>query len=134
AQFRRVRTMLRTLPVERAPRDLLAKVRGRVEQKTFLERMTGAFGGFRVPRLAVSGALATAAVLFLAFSVVFNNKGSFRSPAPSTSSGSAIADRELQPPEPKANDGAERDEQLAFNDKLDGHLRQGPGRGRRSPA
>src|SRR5438552_14718423 len=64
AQFRRVRTMLRALPVERAPRDLLAKVRGRVEQKTFLERVTATFGGLRVPRLALSGALATAAVLF----------------------------------------------------------------------
>ena len=75
AQLRRMRTMVRSLPVERAPRDLLSKVRARVERKSLLERAMEAVTGLRMPSLAISGGLATAAVAFLAITIFLKNGG-----------------------------------------------------------
>src|SRR5579859_39902 len=65
-QIRRVRTLLRALPVEKAPRDFLVKVRSRMEEKSAFEKL---FSWVRLPGPKVSGALALAAVVALGVTV-----------------------------------------------------------------
>ena len=71
-EIRRVRTMLRGLPVHRAPVDFLAKVKAKAQRKSFLERAGAALEPLlRLPRPAQAG-LALAASLVIAVTVFIN--------------------------------------------------------------
>lgn len=71
-EIRRVRTMLRAMPVHRAPVDFLAKVMAKAQRKTFLERAGAALEPLlRLPRPAQAG-LALAASLVIAVTVFIN--------------------------------------------------------------
>src|SRR5689334_5177370 len=62
-EIRRVRTMLRALPVHRAPPDFLAKVKAKAQHKSLFERVGEAIEPLlRLPRPAQAG-LALAASL-----------------------------------------------------------------------
>jgi len=78
-EIRRVRTMLRALPVQRAPVDFLAKVKAKAQRKSILERVGAALEPLlRLPRPAQAG-LALAASLVIAITVFINpatNRGS----------------------------------------------------------
>lgn len=72
-EIRRVRTMLRTLPVHRAPADFLSKVTAKAQRKSLLERATAALAPvLQLPRPA-QASLALAASLVVAVTVFWNN-------------------------------------------------------------
>lgn len=72
-EIRRVRTMLRTLPVQRASRDFLAKVTAKAQRKSVFERAASALAPLlQLPRPAQAG-LALAASLVVAVTVFWNN-------------------------------------------------------------
>lgn len=72
-EIRRIRTMLRTLPVHRAPADFLSKVTAKAQRKSFLERASAALAPvLQLPRPA-QASLALAASLLIAVTVFWNN-------------------------------------------------------------
>lgn len=72
-EIRRVRTMLRTLPVHRAPADFLSKVTAKAQRKSLLERAASALAPvLQLPRPA-QASLALAASLVVAVTVFWNN-------------------------------------------------------------
>lgn len=73
AEIRRVRTLLRSLPVRRAPADFLAKVKAKAEKKSPFEQIARVFEPLiRLPRPAQAG-LAFAASLVIAITVFWEN-------------------------------------------------------------
>lgn len=73
SEIRKVRTMLRSMPVHRAPPDFLAKVKAKAQKKSFLERVTAAVGPLlELPRPFQAG-LALAASVVVAVTVFWNN-------------------------------------------------------------
>ncbi len=74
AELRRVQQMLRGLPIQRVPADFLAKVTAKAQQKSFLDRASGALSVlWTLPPPAKAG-VAFAASLVLVITVWFNNQ------------------------------------------------------------
>ncbi len=72
SEIRRMRQMLRGLPVHAAPADFLAKVRAKAEQKSALERLSLALSPLLRPRVA--GGIAVAASVMLGVTVLLENR------------------------------------------------------------
>lgn len=72
-EIRRVRSMLRSLPVRRAPADFLSKVKAKAERKSVFDRVVAVIDPvLRLPRPAQAG-LAFAASLVIAVMVFWEN-------------------------------------------------------------
>jgi hypothetical protein len=72
-EIRRIRTLMRALPIQRAPADFLSKVTAKAQRKSLLERASAALAPvLQLPRPA-QASLALAASLVVAVTVFWNN-------------------------------------------------------------